>query len=532
MSLHDELKSQAKLVAKDVRAEKASAYSRRARDFMDINPDAVLGVIDLIHREANRKKPNDAMIQAFGYMFSTGMEALRYKVERQHEWAEDLVDEVRELLFLLAKGGVISPHLLMFLLNGFIEAKLDPGEDLTDLLGEVALEQAADTPIPDSGDLDELLESIVEQVGGNEFEVYAALAQTSQAMPPEVRQAMMGQIAASENPVLRDTGVLYLLDPAPEVRRTVCQTIARHGSPSILSPTSLRRMIALRNWLPEGERHYLDAAIKMARQKQVECASWPQGKVGELLASNMDGAGAQSIFAVVKEGRKHVIASLLVKQGVGVADAWCIRDQSKADVKDFLGHIRAETTSIPVDLDFLHTLVPHYLAVGRKAGNVPTPGFLDFVEAIGIEKWQPSEFSADDLLSLLEKDATPSHIEGKAAAEVIERSNGWCDESDFLKSWFEDDAEVEAVLSEKPRSRTPAKVNAIIKSILEPRRGKWVERFLWTALWLKQKQDLLSPWMEFLVVGRELHRGRPIKEIPVMRNIAEVTVMAATAIRF
>ncbi|HJP54684.1 MAG TPA: hypothetical protein QF556_08340, partial [Rhodospirillales bacterium] len=195
MSLHDELKSQAKLVAKDVRAEKASAYSRRARDFMDINPDAVLGVIDLIHREANRKKPNDAMIQAFGYMFSTGMEALRYKVERQHEWAEDLVDEVRELLFLLAKGGVISPHLLMFLLNGFIEAKLDPGEDLTDLLGEVALEQAADTPIPDSGDLDELLESIVEQVGGNEFEVYAALAQTSQAMPPEVRQAMMGQIA-------------------------------------------------------------------------------------------------------------------------------------------------------------------------------------------------------------------------------------------------------------------------------------------------------------------------------------------------
>jgi hypothetical protein len=75
-------------------------------------------------------------------------------------------------------------------------------------------------------------------------------------------------------------------------------------------------------------------------------------------------------------------------------------------------------------------------------------------------------------------------------------------------------------------------VNAIIKSILEPRRTKWAERFLWTAFWLKQNQDLLSPWIEFFVVGHELHKGRPIKDIPVMRDIAEVTVMAATTVRF
>ena len=32
--------------------------------------------------------------------------------------------------------------------------------------------------------------------------------------------------------------------------------------------------------------------------------------------------------------------------------------------------------------------------------------------------------------------------------------------------------------------------------------------------------------MAFLVIGRELHRGRPVKDIAVMRGIAEVTVMA------
>ena len=87
-------------------------------------------------------------------------------------------------------------------------------------------------------------------------------------------------------------------------------------------------------------------------------------------------------------------------------------------------------------------------------------------------------------------------------------------------------SEVDAILAENPSFKTPAKVDAIIKSVLEPRRAKWIERFLWTALWLKQKQDLLSPWTEFFVIGRELHGSRPINDIPVMRGIAEITVMA------
>jgi hypothetical protein len=168
------------------------------------------------------------------------------------------------------------------------------------------------------------------------------------------------------------------------------------------------------------------------------------------------------------------------------------------------------------------------LAVGEKAGNVPTPGLLDFVEALGVVEWQPSEIAVDSLLSLLENDADPARLGEVAVSEVLAGGNGWYYESSFVESWFEDDAEVEAVLSKRPKSRIPTKVNAVIKSVLEPRRAKWAERFLWTALWLKQEQDLLSPWMEFLIIGRELHRGRKVKDIPVMRDIAEVTVMAET----
>lgn len=532
MSLHVELKSMAKLVASDVKAGKESSRSHRAMEFMEINPDAILGVIDLIHREANRKKPNDALVHAYGYMFWSGLETLRYQVERQHDWAEELIDAVRELLLLLAKGDVISPELLMFLLNAFIEAKLDPGQDLSGFLAKNVAEHSEQIQASDPVELDDLLESIVTDAGGNEFDVYTNLAETSQTLPPEIRQAMMEQIVASANSVLRDTGVLYLLDPAPMVRRTVCQKIVQQASPTMLSSKSLRRMIALRNWLGEDERHHLDSAIKKARQKRVECATWPQRKINEVLASSMDGVGAQSVFAVAKEGRKHIIAGLLVKQGIGISDAWCIPDQSKADVKNFFEHIHNEMTSIPVEMDFLHALVGHFLAIGQQAGNTPTPGLLNFVETIGIENPQPTKMTADDLLSLLEEHADPSDIGEKAITKVIEGSTDWFDQSDFVTSWFEDDAEVREVLAEKPRSRKPTKINMIIKSILEPRREKWVERFLWTALWLRQEQDLLSPWLEFFVIGRELHNGFPVNDIPVMRRIAETTVISAMTSRF
>jgi len=532
MPLKNDVKAHAKLVAKDIRAGMLSAYSSGARDFMGENPDAVLGVIDLIHREANRKNPNHTMIQAYGHMFNSGLELLRYQTERGQDWAEELVGSVRELLLLLAEGGVIAPELLMFLLNGFFEAKIAPGDDLTELLGEVAAQASEDQPPPDPAEINEVFGSIVEQAGGNEFDVHTGLAEVSQALPSQVRQVMIANIAIATNPVLRDTAILFLLDHSSEVRRTVCQVITENASPSLVSSVALRRMIALRNWLLEDERPHLDTAIKKLRQKHVECASWPKRTVEEIIASNCDGAGAQSAFVVVKEGRKYLLASLLVKRGVGIADAWCLRAQSKAEVQGVLGQIYSQTTAIPVHMDFIQTLVAHHLAIGQKAGNVPAAGFLDFVEATGIETLQPSELSAGELTACMEQDVGLTRLDPEAIEDILSKSYSWLDEFSFMESWFEDDAKVQAVLSKKPRSRAKTKVNAIIASILEPRRNKWAEHLLWTALWLKQKPDLLSPWKALFVVGRELHRGRPMEDIPIMRRIAEVTVEVAAAIRF
>ena len=528
MTVQNDIKIHAKRVAKDVKFGKLSECSREARDFMERVPGAIFEVVKLVQKEANRKTPNEAMIYAYIYLFTSGIEGIRYHIDGGYDWAEELVDAVREQIALMIQNGDMPHELLMLLLNGFIEAKLEPGDELTRSLSDLTLEAAEDEAAPTQADIGVVFDSIVEEAGGNEFEVLAALSEVGKALPPEFREFALHQMSTSDNPVLRDTTVLYLLDAAPEVRRTVCQLIAEHASPSLVSSVALRRMVAVRNWLPKDERPHLDAAVKNARSRNVDCAPWPARQVEEIFVSNIDGAGAQSVFAVTRQARKYVIASLLVKQEFGVADAWCLRDQSKNDVKSFLGEVHSATESRCVGRGFLDTLVSHYLAVGQKAGCVPVAGLLDFLEATGVETWQPAELAADELLALLERDITPARIDQTAVSEVVRRSDGWLDEFGFLESWFEQDAEVDRVLSKKSRAKTSTRVDTVVKSVLEPRRAKWAERFLWTAFWLKQDQDLLEPWVEFFIVGRELQRGRSMTDIPIMRDIAEVTLMVGT----
>ena len=519
------LRDHAKLIAKDLKTGQASASIGQARGLMEQNPETLLDLIDLVEQAASRKKPNQALVNAYVLMFAMGLEGLRYEMERDQEWAEALLDAIRDDLALLAGDGDIDPGTLMLLLNGFIEARLEPGEELTQLLGDLSLDQAErDMPADMLPDIDTLFDELAKEAGGNLFEAHAAFGQASQALPSEFRQAIIVPLATCKNPVLRDMAALYLLDPSAEVRRSFCQAMSESASPETMSPATLRRMIALRNWLPEKERHHLDAAIKKARQKQVDCAPWPTMDVLSIEASKIDGVGAQSVFAVVKDGRKHMIACLLVKSEVGIADVWCLYDQSKAEVREFSARIEAETGKISVDADYLRQLIVHHLAVGLEDGKAPPAGLLEFVEVMGLDGCQPAASSVDDLIALMSADIEPERLEAKAVDDLVQGSGDWPDQHDFLDSWFENDALVEEVLERNPKLRMPGRVKAVTKSVLEPRRGKWAERFLRTALWLKQQEGSRSPWRAFFVMGRELHRGRPMARIPIMQHIAEVTV--------
>jgi hypothetical protein len=271
----------------------------------------------------------------------------------------------------------------------------------------------------------------------------------------------------------------------------------------------LRRLIALRNWLAEADRLSLDRAIQTCRRKGVEVGTLPQAHVREVLVSGIDGAGAQSIFVVAREGRKNAIASLLVKHGIGVRDAWARHGLSRAECDDLQEQLK-QVDIFPAGLDYVRTAAAHAVAVN-------------------LQGLQPEELPANAVIALLEAETDPALLQPEVVASLLASSRDLPDEFMFLDSWFESDTEVDRLLGGKKLSN-PKRIALVRDELLPRRAAKWAERLAWTALTLRNG-DEDEPWEEFFVSAKELSAGRPAREIPLMAHVAALTVEAFAANR-
>jgi hypothetical protein len=191
-------------------------------------------------------------------------------------------------------------------------------------------------------------------------------------------------------------------------------------------------------------------------------------------------------------------------------------------------NVRSSIFVLSVVPDLVETIVRHNLAVGVANGGTPPVEMIDFVESLGLANAQPRLMTVADLLALMEPDVKPALLEPKAVEDSLCVSGNWPYILPFGESWFEDDPDVRALLHKNRRRKRSAQINLIVDEILEPRRTKWAERFSWMALWAKHESQRRGPWHEFLLLAREIHQGRPLRSIPIMRTIAEQTLEAAT----
>src|SRR5437879_7882809 len=86
-------------------------------------------------------------------------------------------------------------------------------------------------------------------------------------------------------------------------------------------------------------------------------------EIRSVLASLCDGAGAQSLFALTKRGRRFALASLLVKTEVGVADAWVREGMTKAEADALIAQIVATAEAVEVSIAFLERRLAAALAI-------------------------------------------------------------------------------------------------------------------------------------------------------------------------
>ena len=258
-------------------------------------------------------------------LLAQALEELRYEVERNRKDAIAQAEYLRQYLLEAGQRPGIDANTFLFVLQQFAVAKLDIGDELRGQAEQVLGNLAVSPPADDAASIEELakgFKEVANSLNGDPFAIHTEVSEFAQTMPGDVRAMLAGALLAQKDvPALRDAALGWLLNDAAQVRQVVAQMLEQDAVNN--SGSTLRRMIALRNWVPEADRPALDRAIK-ASQKKVACASWPSAKVLEAYASGCDGSGAQSVFMIVAQGRKRALAALLFKQDSGVRDAWVI----------------------------------------------------------------------------------------------------------------------------------------------------------------------------------------------------------------
>ncbi len=377
------------------------------------------------------------------------------------------------------------------------------------------------------GDFDAYLKDLAEEVGGDPFALHAQMLEMAGALPADHRTTMGISLLRTGEASAREAVVGWLLDPSTEVRHAVASALAHSAPRGDVSGSMLRRLIVLRNWLPETDRPGLDEAIQACRRTGVECASWPQSQVYDALASGIDGVGAQSIFVLAREGRQKAIGSLLVKAGVGVRDAWARHGLTRTEMEEFLDQVAGGMEVFPISLEYVRLAAAHALAENLASGTMPPFALLDFVETADLPGLLPEALPLEQLLAMLEAESDPVAL--GSTAELLARSRAVVDRFGFLDSWFEEGAAVEQLLEGKRMAR--AKRAALVRERLLPEHAvKWGDRLARTALLLRHCEHE-EPWQEIFVTAKEVLSGRAMAEIPLMSRVAEVTVDAYTASR-
>jgi hypothetical protein len=275
----------------------------------------------------------------------------------------------------------------------------------------------------------------------------------------------------------------------------------------------------------------IDRTIADARRAGVQCAQLREAQITEILASPIDGSGAQGIWIISKKNGQHLIAGILIKLTDGIVDAWLTHPLSSSEAKNMHQSFKVQAGGQPVASWLLKQMVGHALATVLRQNRAVPAGLLEIVEVLGISGWKPEAIDPAKLLVSLREELAP----GMAAIgnKVLAESESWPMSLPLACSWFEDDRDVDVLLSRMLPSRrlTPAvrakAVDAVVRNILEHRRTPWVERLALTTLWLKAAtgKAQIAP-EKMLLVAEHVAEAESFDGAGLMRGVAQLTINA------
>lgn len=507
-------------------------FRRREPDMMviaddmaafDARPELLWPILDGLIGACVAPKRDPNALEAWRFLFLSQLTTLRYRIDSGWDWARTMADDCVERLMEIGQEGKVAPEDFTAIIGAFGEARIGLTDDAKAALASAGMEMPDDMSTDSMRSamgalLDQLAEAVTDP-----FDVREGLGDSMRAMPSEVRSFMAHEFAHSAHAVLRDTVPLLLLAEDQEVRRSAVAALEQAAAPDTMSPETLRRMIAIRNWLPQADRPALDQAIRKARLKGVACAQWPVPVGLEVLASMTDGSGSTSIVVATKGRGRGTIGGVLLKQSVGVADSWCHTDMTRGEINRMLAKVRSTIDAHAVDPAFMGRMIQHAIATGAAAGEPPGVALLRIAEFAGGSDWQDRRLDVTAEATALFDALPPAHQTPEAITESLRRSGTWMEQPGFTDSWFLDDPATRAVLRDARKRKARNASQRLLREVMPALRAVWAERFLFLALRGQAARDTAGQERteDLAVLVYVLNGDTPLEDIPLMRAIAE-----------
>jgi hypothetical protein len=522
---------------RDMKRKKFSGPSGAER-VMEGNPDLAFPLIDLLAEEGARQtEDRDDRIHACIILLRAVFERLRVDLERRRPESTALNEALQKHIAAKLFHADSASFLGAEVVRNLTDCRLEP----LPLLAEAFQQMMAHSfdgnvvPFPGADPLAEILQALAGMGAENVFDRFAIITDQFRLAPEEMQLQLATELAVHKSPVLREVAGLMSFHPLPGVRDRFPAILASVGADKI-APETLRRLILSRNWHADTVRSDIDRVIADARRAGVQCARVGEIEITEILASPVDGAAAQMFWVIARNKGRHLVASILIKLPEGIVDAWVTPPMSAAEIKRMSQAFKADGGAQPVSAWLLERMVGHGLATGLCRHTAVPVGLLEVAETLGISGWKPELVDSEKLLVSLRRELAPRMP--AATGKVLAESESWPMTMPFASSWFEDDRDVDELLSRLlTAKRLTAQactraVDAVVSDILQKRRYRWVERLALTTLWLTAAtgRPQLAP-EKMLLVAEQVAAAESLGGPGLMRGVAQLTINAFLARR-
>lgn len=513
-------------------------------------PDWLFMVIEklLSYYDPNERAQGSKFYFAYLVILRESLYRLGVDLARGFNYADWLNNKLQRHLV----DNVLVPEVGQLLQQDLIDALARSRLPITDAFKEAQFNLAdyygrfqKDRNLPDLG---RYLEDLNEDGLTSIFDIFEHFVSHLRLMLPEERFFFIEEMARTQHVGVQELVGLFNLHPDPKIRAALRQQMSHFVGPNWVSPITLRRMILIRNWLPEKERPALDRLIKLNRMARVDCESTNKAELRAIFASSVDGAGSCAFWLFSQQDDQFFHSHIMLKQREGVQESWFITLPDAQTMEQEIQSLRETPEFGQVDQSYLSDIIGHFLALGHHGDHVPHASALQVVERVGDLDWQPQELTLNTLKEFCDRyDALPSkpipdellpvlhalpqadqgiHYDGEKPSGIYQYRG--------LETWFDESQELEDFLRQRFGEpihwmyRVFEVAGDIADHVLEKNRDLWRERFMLNAFFFLFSEKLESPlWRMYAQDARAIAAGCPLSQIPVLQNVAIRSLQAA-----